>query len=242
MTESQEQAAVTDFRKRSKPDAYTAWYAVWTSVFAPLVYVLTIFHLYFLLIVLALPALISAAVLIVSLVVNIRGRRWRRTLSIIAAPGIAGLFFVLLAWLGPWLGIEPLSHWHVVSSSISPGNKLVAENSVGGEDEDPIGRVSVREPTGRIAYETVFKQPIQPLFFRWTDSGHLLVLYDSQQSLPAKIQTRSDGSVGVTYSTYVRYEAADASKVAKRHSTLFLNLADVSATFKEEARRAGLHS
>jgi hypothetical protein len=50
--------------------------------------------------ILFLPALIWAAILIISLVVNGVKRRWRRTISIFLAPIIAGSFFVLLGRLG----------------------------------------------------------------------------------------------------------------------------------------------
>jgi hypothetical protein len=247
MTETQQQPAVMGSESTSKPDAYTVWYAIWTSAFAALGYVIIILHhLYLDLFFLDLLALILAATLVISLIINVIGQRWRRTLSIIAAPGIAGLLFALLVWLGLWLGIEPLSQWQVESSSVSPDDKLIAENSTGGEDEAPIGRVSVRRRWGRIIYETVFKEPTQSLFLRWTDSTHLLVLSDSQYSLPAITETESDGSIGVTYSTYIRYDAADASRLAKSHLALFLGAADISTAVSEENRSRpggpGLHS
>jgi hypothetical protein len=243
MTETQAQTAVRASENALKPDTYTIWYVIWTSALVLLVYVTITFRLYPLL---ALPALVLAAALIIILVANVIGRRWRRTLSIIAAPFVGGLLFVSLARLGPWFGIEPGPPWHVMSSSASPDNILIAENSIGGEDEAPIGRVSVRKLSRKIVYEVVFKEPIQSLFLRWTDSTHLLVSSNSQSSLPAITETRSDESVGVTYSTYVRYEAADASRLANSHLALFLTPTDISTAINEANRSKpggpGLHS
>jgi hypothetical protein len=105
MTETQEQTAVADFENTSKPDTYTLWYAIWTGAFFLWVYVSRdldrIFNLYMLAgLIFVLSAFVSAAALVISLVVNVIRRRWRRVISIITAPFVAGSFFVLLAWLG----------------------------------------------------------------------------------------------------------------------------------------------
>jgi hypothetical protein len=100
-----EQTAANSSEQAAKPDAYTPRYTIWAGAFFLLVWLGRdldrIFNLYILLVpILALPALILAATLVISLGVNVIRRRWRRTISIIAAPIIAASFFLLLGWLG----------------------------------------------------------------------------------------------------------------------------------------------
>jgi hypothetical protein len=94
-----------DSGKAAKPDAFTPWYTIWTSAFFLLAWLSTdldrIFSLYIMLVpVIALPGLVLIATLLISFGVNAFKRRWRRALSILAAPIIAAFFFSLLGWLG----------------------------------------------------------------------------------------------------------------------------------------------
>ena len=98
-------------------------------------------------------------------------------------------------------------------------------------DEAAIGRVSVRDQKGTMVNET-----LPSLFLRWTDNRRLLVLSDSRGPLPPIVKTRNNASLGVSYSTYVRYGAADASRLAKAHSSVVLNPADVAAVFNTKSR------
>jgi hypothetical protein len=86
-------------------DAFTPWYTVWTGAFFLFLSLSQdldrIFNLWLLLVpILALPALVWAAIMIIGLVVNAFKRRWRRVISIIAAPIIVISFFNALGWLG----------------------------------------------------------------------------------------------------------------------------------------------
>jgi hypothetical protein len=80
-------------------DAYTAKYTLWCVAIAALLWgaedLDRIFNLYiFLVPVLALPTLFVGAGLTIGLVVNVLGRRWRRVMSILVAPILAGSFFI----------------------------------------------------------------------------------------------------------------------------------------------------
>jgi hypothetical protein len=111
-----EQTSVVGSEKAPKSDAYTPWYTLWTGAFFLLVWVSRdldrIFNLYILLVpILILPALVLAATLVISLSVNVIRRRWRRTISIIAAPIVAGSFFLLLGELGITTELIRLKLW-----------------------------------------------------------------------------------------------------------------------------------
>jgi hypothetical protein len=78
---------------------------VWTGAFFLLLWLSQdldrIFNLYIMLVpMLAIPALAWIAALIIGLGVNVFKRRWRRIISIVAAPIIAGSFFLALEPLG----------------------------------------------------------------------------------------------------------------------------------------------
>jgi hypothetical protein len=122
--------------------------------------------------------------------------------------------------------------WHVFSSAISPDNTFVAENSMANSEND-LGRISVRRLNGPIVYEAVSREVLPSLFLRWIDNSHLLVLSNSRLPLPSLTDSKKEGSVEVSYSTYVRFEAADASITAKTHSALALEPSNVTATFSE---------
>lgn len=147
--------------------------------------------------------------------------------GVIGLAILAGLFFLTRS-------SEP--EWFVDTSSVSPDNSLIAENSMQGE-ENLIGRVSVRKQNGTVVYETIFDRAVQPLFFRWTDSRHLQVLYDSRGSLPRIIKTTDNGSIEVSYSPFVQLGPVVASRVAKSHVSLTINPSDLSASFDETPRR-----
>jgi hypothetical protein len=105
MTQTMEQMAEGGSQGTLKADAYTPWYGIWTGAFLLwnflLQYLDDIYNLYLAIVpIIFLPALILAGTLIISLVINVFRRRWRRTLSIIAGPIIAGALFVLLGRLG----------------------------------------------------------------------------------------------------------------------------------------------
>jgi hypothetical protein len=111
-----EQTAVNGGEKARKSDAYTPWYTIWTGALFLLLWVSNdldrIFNLYVLLVpILFLPALGWAATMVMSLGSNAVRRRWRRTLSIVAAPIITGLFFLLLGWLGITTELIRLELW-----------------------------------------------------------------------------------------------------------------------------------
>jgi hypothetical protein len=94
-----------DSGKVLTPDAYTPWYTVWTGAFFLLLWVDRdldrIFNLYILLVpLLALAALLWAVPMVIGLGVNAFKRRWRRLISIVAAPIIAWSFFSALGPLG----------------------------------------------------------------------------------------------------------------------------------------------
>lgn len=155
------------------------------------------------------------------------------SLGLVVFFGFIGVVETLLAIL---IAIWPIeSEWTVFSSSSSPDNTLIAENAMQG-DEAAVGRVSVRDQKGTMVYETVFNETLPSLFLRWTDNKNLLVLSDSRRSLPPIVKTMNEASLGVSYSTYVRYGAADASRLAKAHSFLVLNPADVAAGFDTMSR------
>jgi hypothetical protein len=89
--------------KAPKLDRYTPWYTIWTWALFLLFWVDLdrIYNLYLAVVpLLVLPALIWAAVLVISLVVNAIRRRWRRTISIVLAPIIAASFFLPLGRIG----------------------------------------------------------------------------------------------------------------------------------------------
>jgi hypothetical protein len=89
--------------KAPKLDRYTPWYTIGTWALFLLFWVDLdrIYNLYLAVVpLLVLPALIWAAVLVISLVVNAIRRRWRRTISIVLAPIIAATFFLLLGRMG----------------------------------------------------------------------------------------------------------------------------------------------
>jgi hypothetical protein len=91
--------------KAAKSDAFTPWYTVLTGAYFLLWWLSSdldrIFNLYILLVpILALPGLVLVATLVIGLGVNAFKRRWRRVISILAAPIIAASFFSLLGWLG----------------------------------------------------------------------------------------------------------------------------------------------
>jgi hypothetical protein len=105
MTNTLEQTAVIDSGKTPKWDTYTPWYTIWTGAVFLLAWAGNdldrIFNLYLLLVpIVGLPVLILAASLVISLAVSVFRQRWRRAISIIVAPIVAGSFFVLLGWLG----------------------------------------------------------------------------------------------------------------------------------------------
>jgi len=134
MTATPEQPAATDDEKTSKSDAYTPWYAIWTGAFFLWVYVGhdldRIFNLYMLAgLIFVLSAFVLAATLVISLVVNVIRRRWRRTISIITAPIVAGSFFVLLVWLG----ITP----EQVRLDLWKSNYLAQVNALPATDDGP---------------------------------------------------------------------------------------------------------
>jgi hypothetical protein len=102
MSNISEQAHLDPTRKS---DRYTPWYTVWTGAFFLLLWLSQdldrIFNLYIMLVpMLAIPALAWIAALIIGLGVNVFKRRWRRIISIVAAPIIAGSFFLALEPLG----------------------------------------------------------------------------------------------------------------------------------------------
>jgi hypothetical protein len=82
-------------------DRFTLSYTTWTAVIFLWLYygaeLDRIFRLYWFLIpVLGLPALGLVIGLVVALIVNAMRRRWRRAISVLAAPILAGSFFALL--------------------------------------------------------------------------------------------------------------------------------------------------
>jgi hypothetical protein len=101
---SQPAGGASDIVSRRR-DAFTPWYTVWTGAFLLLLGVShdldRIFKLWLLLVpIIALPALVWAATMLIGLAVNAFKRRWRRVISILAAPIIALAFFSVLARLG----------------------------------------------------------------------------------------------------------------------------------------------
>jgi hypothetical protein len=91
--------------RASRPDAYTPWYTIWCGVFLLLIFVArwcldrnpnpaTVFTL------VVLPLLVLAGTLVISLAVFAFKRRWRKAVSIVAAPIIALSFFGPLGRLG----------------------------------------------------------------------------------------------------------------------------------------------
>ena len=88
-----------------KADGYTAWYTAWTGALFLLVWLSQdldrIFNLYIALVpLLAIPAFAWLATMVIGLGVNAFRRRWRRVISIVVAPIIAGTFFLALEPLG----------------------------------------------------------------------------------------------------------------------------------------------
>ena len=82
-------------------DRFTLAYTAWTAAIFLLLYygneLDRVFRLYWFLVpVLGLPALGLVVGLVVALIVNASRRRWRRALSILAAPILAGSVFALL--------------------------------------------------------------------------------------------------------------------------------------------------
>ena len=122
--------------------------------------------------------------------------------------------------------------WLVISSSVSPDNTFVAENAMANGEEGS-GRISVRRLNGSDVYEALFNEVHPALFLRWIDNNHLLVLSDSQSRLLPIIGFKKEASLEVSYSTYLRLGAADASITAKNHAALALKPADVTAIFGE---------
>lgn len=150
------------------------------------------------------------------------------------AFGIPAAIICCAAWVALFHREPP---WQVFSSAASPDNTFVAENAMA-NSENEVGRISVRRLNGTIVYEARFPETLPSLFLRWIDDNHLLVLSNSQSPLPAKTQSRKEGSVEVSYSTYVRFGAADASTAAKTHSALTLEPSSVTATFDEKTASA----
>jgi hypothetical protein len=88
-----------------KSDGYTPWWTVWTGAFFLLLWLSQdldrIFNLYILLVpLLAIPAFVWLATMVIGLGVNAFKRRWRRVISIVLAPIVAGTFFLALEPLG----------------------------------------------------------------------------------------------------------------------------------------------
>jgi hypothetical protein len=86
-------------------DRYTPWYTVWTGAFFLLLWLSQdldrIFHLYIALVpLLAIPAFVWLVTLPIGLAANTFKRRWRRVISIVIAPIIAGTFFLALEPFG----------------------------------------------------------------------------------------------------------------------------------------------
>ena len=117
--------------------------------------------------------------------------------------------------------------WLVISSSVSPDNTFVAENAMA-NSENGGGRVSVRRLNGTNVYEAFFTEVQPALFLKWIDNNHLLVLSYSQSRLPLINGSKKEGGIEVSYSTYVRLGAADASITAKTHTAGALDPADVN--------------
>jgi hypothetical protein len=90
---------------RMKFDGYTPWWTVWTGAFFLLLWLSQdldrIFNLYIALVpLLAIPAFAWLAAMVIGLGLNAFKRRWRRVISIVAAPIVAGTFFLALEPLG----------------------------------------------------------------------------------------------------------------------------------------------
>ena len=102
MASASESPVVSD---NAAADRYTPWYTVWTGTFFLLLWLSQdldrIFHLYIALVpLLAIPAFVWLVTLVIGLAANTFKRRWRRVISILVAPIIAGTFFLALEPLG----------------------------------------------------------------------------------------------------------------------------------------------
>jgi hypothetical protein len=114
MSNTPEQLTENGSGDASKSDAYTPSYTLWTVAYFLLVWLRRdidrIFNLYIVLVpLIVLPALGLATTLFISFGINALNRRWRRAISIVAAPIIAGSLFLLMARLGlttEWLRLE----------------------------------------------------------------------------------------------------------------------------------------
>ena len=83
--------AVNGSWKASKRDAYTPWYTIWCCAFLLWNFVVgyldDIYNFYLLVVFIVFPPLlILAGALLVGFALNVFRLRWRRALSIIAAP------------------------------------------------------------------------------------------------------------------------------------------------------------
>jgi hypothetical protein len=105
MAHTIERAAMDGSAKASKPDAFTPWYTIWCCAFLlwndVVGYLDDIYNFYILIVFIILPPLLILAVaLVVSFAINAFRLRWRKTVSIIAAPIIALSLFGLVHRLG----------------------------------------------------------------------------------------------------------------------------------------------
>jgi hypothetical protein len=119
-----------------------------------------------------------------------------------------------------------------INSSVSPGKTFLAEYRIIGECPDCGYGITVRRLEGPFAYELYFQNsdPVV-LFFKWTDDSHLQIL--SAPQLPASTRVKTDGTLDVKYSTYVRQGTDAASLNAKGHVALAVQPTDVTAAVTE---------
>jgi hypothetical protein len=105
MAETMERAPINGSERAWKPDAFTSWYTIWCVAFLLWNFVVgyldDIYNFYLLIVpIIFLPLLTLVGTLVVKLTVNVFRRRWRTTISIIAAPLIALSLFGLLQRAG----------------------------------------------------------------------------------------------------------------------------------------------
>jgi len=153
MVRSTEQVAENGTAKASRADAFTPWYAVWCCAFLlwlDVVDYLDQFYNFYIMIGLVIlpPLLILAGALLVSLTINIFKLRWRRILSLIAAPVIALMFAKVITWLG----VTPA----LVRLELSKSNYMAEVDALSATD-GPRFKCWDWGATGGVAVVTIFR-------------------------------------------------------------------------------------
>jgi hypothetical protein len=96
---------VNELQRITKSDAYSPWYTIWTAAFFVLLWagpdLDRIFNLWLLLVpIIFIPAVALAGILVISLILSLIRRQWRRAGSIVAAPAIVLFLSSTLVRLG----------------------------------------------------------------------------------------------------------------------------------------------